>query len=117
METAALKEKFTDLVQEHLRVILKDVANSFAVSFEELEKKYLTNTAKDDNKKRGRKKKPKEEFIEVEEYEYEGKMYLVDNQNNIYSHNVSAPQRMGERLADGSIHFMTDAQTPTSGTV
>jgi hypothetical protein len=56
-------------------------------------------------KRRGRKKKQKEEFIEAEEYVYNGTTYLVDSKNVVYTNNIDAPTVVGERLIDGSLKF------------
>lgn len=56
-------------------------------------------------RKRGRKKKQKEELVEVEEYEYEGTTYLIDASNNVYTFDLDAPHLIGERFVDGTIRF------------
>ena len=54
-------------------------------------------------KKRGRKKKDKDELVKMEEYEYEGVVYLVDEKNNVYKNDVDNPVFLGEKLVDGTI--------------
>ena len=59
--------------------------------------------------KRGRKKKEKEEFIETEECEYRGQVYLVDKKNIVYTNNMDSPTIVGERLVDGTIKFYSSS--------
>lgn len=61
-----------------------------------------------DKKKRGRRKKSKDEFLETEEHEFEGVTYLVDAQNLVYTYNIEAPVFVGHRLADGTIKLLKD---------
>jgi glycogen synthase len=56
-------------------------------------------------KKRGRKKKQKEEFVEMEEYTFGDTTYLIDTQNNVYTFDIEAPRLIGERFVDGTIHL------------
>lgn len=108
-------------VMTELDNVIKDISSTYKLDYEELKTKYISNspvakTTEDvccNNascqpaapKKRGRKKKQKEEFIEAEEYEFDGTVYLVDNKNTVYTNNVDAPTIVGERLIDGSIKF------------
>lgn len=66
------------------------------------------SAAEKDKKKRGRRKKSKDEFLETEEYEFEGVTYLVDAQNLVYTYNIEAPVFVGHRLADGTIKLLKD---------
>ena len=61
-----------------LQRVLLDISLQYGINFNELKEKYLKP---DVAKKRGRKKKMKEEFIDAEEYDYQGVTYLVDNKN------------------------------------
>lgn len=114
-------------VVQHSQTLLKSVADDYGLNYEELLHKYGTmeisldlgkgrkkNEPKTDAdgkqaepKKRGRKKKFREELIETEEYEYKGVMYLVDGNNNVYSHNPEQPTLLGTKLIDGRIKFIT----------
>lgn len=91
-----------------LDTILNDISKDYKLDYLELKNKYTNNDSKTNDtipKKRGRKKKIKEEFIEAEEYEYEGKIYLVDNKNTVYTNNLESPSVVGEKLINGSIKF------------
>lgn len=55
--------------------------------------------------KKSRKKKIKDEYTEMTKYIYEGKSYLMDKQNNIYTFNVDAPTHIGQKLVNGAIKF------------
>lgn len=108
-----LATELQKLVQRHLVGVLEDIANKYQLDAAELKSIYLdgdtdfagSTEAQGEKKKRGRKKKQKDEFIEVEEYEYEGSKYLVDSQNNVYSHDVEQPVLVGERLVDGTVRL------------
>lgn len=109
-----ISQQLKKYVDEELTNIIKDIAISYNIDFDELKEKYLINNVTEDKtvpeitpKRRGRKKKTKEEFIEAHEYEYNGTMYLIDDKNNVYTHNIESPMMIGERLVDGSIKCYT----------
>lgn len=99
-------ENILDSFTKNLEKLLEDISKTYSIDYDELKDKYI---GKKDQvsvpKKRGRKKKQKEEFIEAEEFEYEGVTYLVDDKNNVYTNNVEAPNLVGEKLVNGSIRF------------
>ena len=111
-EISVQLKKFVD---SEIDVILNDISKNYNLNYDELNKKYLNTTCSTtpcntENsslpKKRGRKKKTKEEYIETQEFEYQGVTYLLDSKtNNIYSNNVEAPTLLGIKLIDGSINF------------
>lgn len=110
---SVLTNEIQRLVQKHVTGILENISSKYNLDIEELRSLYLdgdvdfatSSTDVAEKKKRGRKKKQKDEFIEVEEYEYEGTKYLVDNQNNVYTHDVEQPILVGERLVDGTVRL------------
>lgn len=65
----------------------------------------MANKENQPPKKRGRKKKQKEEVIEMEEYMYDGVVYLIDANNNVYTFDLDAPHLIGERFVDGTVRF------------
>ena len=111
-------------VKTHTNEILKAIAKDYELNIEELVTKYASippnidigrhkkkSVATNEGpvvepKKRGRKKKPKEELIETEEYEYNGLTYLVDSDNNVYTYNIEQPVLVGSKLIDGRIKFL-----------
>ena len=103
------------LVKEHLKLVLENIALTYNLNEQELKEKYMGDQASSgstvdngaEKKKRGRKKKQKDEFIEAEEYEYEGQKYLVDGSNNVYTYNIEEPTLIGERLVDGTVKLFT----------
>lgn len=120
-------------VSEHTDTVLKAIATEYNLNYEELKEKYGSITPLIDigrkkkqsktasanvegsdttvePKKRGRKKKLKEELVETEEYEYEGVTYLVDAENNVYTYNVDAPVLIGTKLIDGRIKMSSEVQ-------
>jgi hypothetical protein len=108
-------------IKEHTKTLLLNIATDYNISFDELNDKYSnilpnidlgktkkkgTSSPNVEPKKRGRKKKVKEELIETEEYEYNNVLYLVDKDNNVYTHNVKEPVLIGTKLIDGRIKFI-----------
>jgi hypothetical protein len=80
--------------------VLVNVSQTYDIPIDELAAKYLNN-----KNKRGRKKILKEEYIETVEYVYDGIVYLVDDNNTVYTNNLDSHQVIGEKLVDGSIKF------------
>lgn len=122
--TQTILADISTLLTSHIKCILSDISKTYGISKDELLERYMPTkedkNKKDDEggletaaltasvepkKKRGRKKKQKDEFISTEEYEFEGEKYLVDGQNNVYTHNIEEPMLVGERLVDGTIKF------------
>jgi len=108
--------------------VLKDVSTTYSIPLTDLQSRIGGKYTESDTqiektieavplaaattpKRRGRKKKQKDEFIEVEEYVYEGATYLVDGQNYVYSFDIDAPHLIGERFVDGTIRFFVDPST------
>lgn len=87
--------------------LLKQIAADYSLQYEELATKYLANT-NPVKSKRGRKRKHPvtDDFVEMEEYEYDGSMYLIDVKKNIYSYDLEEPIMIGTLLVDGSIKFL-----------
>lgn len=109
------------VINNHVKNILEDIAMTYDLDIGALKNKYLLSEADAccrgvsggvvaEKKKRGRKKKQKDEFIETEEYEYEGVKYLVDRNNNVYTHNVEEPHLVGERLVDGTVRLFEESR-------
>lgn len=97
-------------------LILDDISKTYNIDREELFQKYLAPYAEDDvnqhiPKKRGRKKKIKDDFIETEEYEYMGKVYLVDKNNIVYSNDPQKPVVLGKKLPDGGLFIVFDDES------
>lgn len=93
-----------------LSSVLLQISKDYKIDFEELHQKYLEDINMTQYPRRkGRKKKIKDEYIETEEYEYEGVIYLVDGNNIVYSNNVKNPVMLGKRLSDGTITLMSSS--------
>lgn len=124
--TKVLLEVISQHVKTHTLDILATISSDYDIDIEELKEKYGsrpftidlgkvkkkpnpqgTDGVPNEPKKRGRKKKPREELIETVEYEYNDVKYLVDNNNNVYTHNIEQPVYVGTKLIDGRIKFMT----------
>lgn len=122
--TKVLLEVISNHVKNHTNEILQDIAKTYNISYDELKEKYgskllVIDVGKNkktklthgpdglpiEPKKRGRKKKPREELVETEEYEYNGVKYLVDNDNNVYTYNLEQPMLIGTKLIDGRIKY------------
>lgn len=101
-------------VNEQLQHTLSLISKDYDLPIEDLKLKYGTplplinkgNEVKKEAKKRGRKKKQKEEVIETEEYEYNDVVYLVDKENNVYTNDVNRPVLVGTKLVDGRIKYL-----------
>lgn len=109
-----ISNQFKILINQELDLILLDISKQYKLDYLELKNKYINNDTLIKNsiiedttpKKRGRKKKIKEDMIETVEYEYEGKEYLVDNKNVVYEYISGTPFIVGDKLVDGSINFI-----------
>jgi hypothetical protein len=119
-----LLEVITSHTTEHTNQLLKTIASDYKIDQDELIEKYglfalnieigkskkkqsavAGSSQNAEPKKRGRKKKHKEELIETEEFEYNGVTYLVDGNNNVYTYNIEQPVHIGTKLIDGRIKF------------
>ena len=124
--TKVLLEVISQHVKTHTMDILGTIASDYDIDIDELKEKYGSRPFTIDlgkvkkkpapqgadgvptePKRRGRKKKPREELVETVEYEYNNIKYLVDNNNNVYTYNVEQPVYVGTKLIDGRIKFMT----------
>lgn len=122
--TKVLLDVLSNHVKNHTNDILLSISKDYNISFDDLKEKYGSKPVTIDvgknkkskithgpdglpiePKKRGRKKKQREELIETEEYEFNGVKYLVDNDNNVYTNNVDQPVYIGTKLIDGRIKF------------
>lgn len=125
--TKVLLDVLSNHVKNHIHQILSSISKDYNINLDELKEKYgsvpitidIGKNKKSkithgpdglpiEPKKRGRKKKQREELIETEEYEYNGVKYLVDNENNVYTHNIDQPVYVGTKLIDGRIKFNVD---------
>jgi hypothetical protein len=104
-----------NLLQQTFFSMLDDISKTYNIDRQELVDRYMANVCCEmDNtnvmgpKKRGRKKKIKDDFIETEEYEYDGKTYLVDKNNIVYSNDTQKPSVLGKRMSDGRIIILCD---------
>lgn len=122
--TKVLLDVLSNHVRNHANDILVSISKDYNIDIDELTEKYgsrpitidigknkkTKNTHGPDGlpiepKKRGRKKKQREELIETEEYEFNGIKYLLDNDNNVYTYNVEQPVFVGTKLIDGRVKF------------
>lgn len=122
--TKVLIEVISNHVKQHTEEVLKSIAQDYSLDVDILLSKYGsrqpcidvgktrkksangTDLQTTEPKKRGRKKKQKEELIETEEYEFNGTKYLVDGDNNVYSYNIEQPVYVGTKLIDGRVKFI-----------
>ena len=88
---------------EYVVSLLESISAEYDIDLNELKDKYLDFNPS--VKKRGRKKKIKDEYIETEEFDFNGKVYLVDANNVVYSNNVKNPVMLGKKKTDGTITF------------
>jgi hypothetical protein len=125
--TKVLLDVLSNHVRNHAKEILLSISKDYNINIDELTEKYGSKAITIDigknkknkithgpdglpiePKKRGRKKKVREELIETEEYDFNGVKYLVDNDNNVYTHNIEQPVFVGTKLIDGRIKFNVD---------
>lgn len=95
--------KIQTVIDDQLSIIIDEISEDFKLDGELLKNKYIQRQT---IKRRGRKKKPKENFIETETYKFNDKTYLVDSNNNVYTYNVNNPVLIGEKLINGNIKFI-----------
>lgn len=101
-----------DAIAKHLNMalatdkmeLLKAVARDYGLDADELIDKYISNAETVGMRKCCQKKK-RNDYVETEEYEYQGVTYLVDSRNQVYTYNLEKPMMIGERLVDGSVKF------------
>jgi hypothetical protein len=98
-----------EVIDNTICSILEKIAIDYKIDVIELKDKYgFNNTIEPEIKiikKKGRKKKNKEEFTEMTKYTHEGNSYLMDKQNNIYTFNIDSPTHIGQKLVNGTIKF------------
>lgn len=120
--SAVRTDKLQNLITLYIKnEILKPIAKDYNLDFKELVKKYMSKTmassdpepdpeaptsSTDAPKKRGRKKKQKDEMLETQEYEWDGTKYLLDANNNVFTYDVDNPKLIGEKLVDGTIRLL-----------
>jgi len=105
-----ISNQLNNIYVQELDSILKDISEKYNLDYFELKNKYIENKEKQvkvqsEPKKRGRKKKIKEEYVEMEEYIYNDLTYLIDSKNIVYTNDIEAPRIIGEKLVDGNIKF------------
>jgi hypothetical protein len=112
MENFDIFGKIQTVINEDISNMLKDISLTYKLDYAELKQKYsplnkqnAIETVVDEPKKRGRKKKIKEEFVEAEEFVYKDITYLVDGKNIVYTNSLDMPTIIGEKLVDGTIKF------------
>lgn len=91
--------------------MMTKVAADYNIALDDLMTKYVIPSCVTVAKgKRGRKRKHQpahDDFVEMEEFEYEGSLYLMDNKKNIYTYDVESPVMIGNLLVDGTVKFLT----------
>jgi hypothetical protein len=103
---SAFAQSTTVILNDSWLCLLTQISKDYNIDLEELKMKYLSGMLGIPVKKRGRKKKIKDEYIEAEEFEYNGETYLIDTNGIIYSNNSKNPVMLGQRKKDGQIHFV-----------
>lgn len=108
------------LIYEELENVLQQIATDYKLDFNTLMTKYAVTYSQQAGAGiekvgggGGKNKKTKtkttsscnDDYIETEEFEYNGKKYLVDTNNIVYTNDVDRPMVVGERLVNGSIKF------------
>lgn len=102
MEFNKIIDEINNIVNSRITTIIDEISHDFNLDNSLLKNKYITQPI---NKRRGRKKKTKDKFIETSPYTFNEKTYLVDNDNNVYTYNINNPLLIGEKLINGNIKF------------
>jgi hypothetical protein len=102
----ALTQNILQITNESILGLLTEISKDYNINLDELKSKYMSETTFNTTKKRGRKKKIKDEYIEAEEIEFNNKIYLVDGNGVVYSNDAKHPVMLGYRMKDGNIHFL-----------
>jgi hypothetical protein len=105
---ATVTQNITNIINESWVSLLTEISKDYNIDFEELKNRYLTEVSIVAVKKRGRKKKIKDEYIEAEEFEYNGETYLIDKNGIIYSNDSKNPVMLGQKKRDGHVYFVYD---------
>lgn len=99
--------------------LLKSIAREYDIDENELLRKYSDqhNNGSNSNAltKKSSSKKKKNDFIETEEYTYNGIVYLIDAKDQVYTYNIEKPMLIGDKLLDGSIKFSKEYMNMMSG--
>lgn len=103
-----ITQNLTNLLHESWLSLLTEISKDFNIPLDELKTKYLSDSVLSSTKKRGRKKKIKDEYIETEEFEYKGITYLVDTNGIMYSNDAKNPVMVGVARRDGTIHLVNE---------
>lgn len=95
--------------------ILKKISIDYNLNFDEMIRKYdispppVESSVKSSTKRKGRKKKPNAEFVEMTEFLYQEKKYLIDSQQNVYifdEENNETAVLVGQKLVNGTVKFV-----------
>lgn len=81
--------------------MLKNISQKYNLPFDELK-------AVCSDVKKKKKSKVLQEYVEMEEYMWKGKTYLIDDMKWVHTNEPSAPRRIGQKLIDGSIKFFEE---------
>ena len=81
-----------------------NICRDYNLDVGELLSKYI-DTHKSTSKGRKKKQVNTDDYIETEELEYNGMIYLVDKNNNVYTSNIEQPELVGQRLVNGAVKF------------
>lgn len=103
MEYNKIIDEIQNIVNSRLCTIIDEISQDFNLNSESLKNKYILSGI---SKRRGRKKKTKDKFIETSPYTFNNNTYLVDNDNNVYTYNPENPLLIGEKLINGNIKFI-----------
>jgi hypothetical protein len=94
-----------NIIQETWMHLLTEISKDYNISFEELKSKYIVDGLPP-TRRRGRKKKIKDEYIETEEFEHGDKTFLIDNNGIVYSNDQKHPIMLGHKQKDGTIKWL-----------
>lgn len=93
-----------------MHALLERISSDYDIPFNELMSRYQAFLSDKSPGKRGRKKKQhamqtRDEYIETEEFIFDGTKYLIDTNNNVYSYDIQNPILLGH-YKDDMIEFI-----------
>jgi hypothetical protein len=101
------------LVETAIADVIQQISVDYNIPYDELLIKYLNKSSipKVVTKRKSRRKVREDaELLATEEYQYEGKTFLVDDSGTVYTYDLNNPTMIGTMMPNGSIKFLTQCR-------
>jgi hypothetical protein len=98
------------LVETAISDVIQHISVDYNIPYDELLIKYLNRSSipKVVPKRKSRRKVREEaELLATEEYQYEGKTFLVDDSGTVYTYDLDNPTMIGTMMPNGTINFLS----------